>query len=193
MRIAILVRHGESESNVRNLITSDYDGYPLTRTGKSQVEKTAEQLRGIKIGSFFTSPVQRARETAEILSNSVRLSPVLDDRIRESGMGEYNNHLMHEIPRLKRSELGMESWESHQDRFEYALKDVKGVGLLVSHAFPIRAALAFHLGLNEEESYGINIRNASISVIDIDRSEVLCVGSRYLSDRVKNYLGEAIA
>ena len=33
MGIAILVRHGESETNVRNIISADYTGYPLTQEG----------------------------------------------------------------------------------------------------------------------------------------------------------------
>lgn len=188
MGIAILIRHGESESNVRNLITSDFEGFPLTETGRSQALKASEQLTGLRIDSIHTSPVQRARETADIISRTIEMSPFLDERIRESGMGQYNNKSLNEVPKLRRSELGMESWESHQERFISALKEVKGVSIMVSHAFPIRSALAYYLQLSEDESYGINIRNASISVLDLEEGEILCIGSRYLTSRVKDHI-----
>ncbi len=192
MGIAILVRHGESETNVRNLISSDYDGYPLTETGRRQAVTASEQFRGMNLNSFLTSPVQRARETAKIISGSIGMDPVIDERIKESGMGKYNNRNFTDIPKLRRSELGMETWESHQNRFLGALEDINGVALLVSHAFPIRATLSYYLGLNEEESYGINIRNASISVIDLEKAEVLCIGSRHLTERVKGQIARGI-
>lgn len=188
MGVAILVRHGESETNVRNLISSDYDGYPLTETGRRQVASASEQFRGIYLDSFYTSPVQRARETAQIISGSIGLNPVVDERIKESGMGKYNNRTLTDIPKLRRSDLGMETWESHQERFLGALEGIEGVTMLVSHAFPIRAALSYYLDMNEDESYGINIRNASISVIDLDKEEVLCIGSRHLTQRVREQI-----
>ncbi len=188
MGIAILVRHGESETNVRNLISSDYEGYPLTDTGRKQAANASEQLKGVQMDSFYTSPVQRARETAQIISETIEKTPVVDERIKESGMGKYNNRTFTDIPKLRRSELGMETWESHQDRFLNLLGEVEGISLMVSHAFPIRSVLAYYLGMNEDESYGINIRNASISVLDLENKEVLCIGSRHLTQRVKDQL-----
>lgn len=188
MASVIFVRHGESESNTRMIITSDYSGYPLTDKGKSQAAETARELAGVNVDSFFTSPVQRAVETAEIVSQSVGMKPSIDERIRESGMGPHNNKFLEDVPKLKRSELGMETWDSHQKRFLSAMKEVKGTSLMVSHAFPIRSAVAYFLGLDEDESYGINIRNGSITVIDLGKEEVLCIGARHLTKRVREHL-----
>ena len=186
----IFVRHGESISNTNNIITSDYRGFPLTETGKHQAAEAARELKTIHVDHLLTSPVQRAQETAEIISNVVGVNASVDERIRESGMGPHNNKSLNEIPKKKRSELGMETWESHQERFLSAMQDVKGVSLMVSHAFPIRSAVAHFLDLDEDESYGINIRNGSITVIDLDSEKVLCIGSRHLTPRVRKYLGE---
>lgn len=184
----IFVRHGESLSNKRNIITSDYTGYPLTEMGKAQAHEAARELSGVGVDRLLTSPVQRAKETADIISRAVGLEPLLDERIRESGMGPHNNKPLDELPKKKRSELGMETWESHQERFRSAMKDVNGISLMVSHAFPIRTAVAYFLGLDEDESYGINIRNGSITVIDLDNEKVLCIGSRHLTDKVRKFL-----
>ncbi len=184
----IFVRHGESVSNTNNIITSDYKGFPLTETGKRQAAEAAGELKNIHVDYLLTSPVQRAQETAEIISRAVGVNASVDERIRESGMGPHNNKSLNEIPKKKRSELGMESWESHQERFLSAMNDVEGVTLMVSHAFPIRSAVAHFLDLDEDESYGINIRNGSITVIDLDSGKVLCIGSRHLSPKVRKYL-----
>ncbi len=191
MASVIFVRHGESLSNTRNIITSDYTGYPLTERGKSQAREAARELSGTKVDRLLTSPVQRAKETAEIISGVLRVMPSVDERIRESGMGPHNNKSLEDIPKKKRSELGMETWESHQERFLSAMKDVTGTTVMVSHAFPIRSAVAYFLGFDEDESYGINIRNGSITVVDLDHGKVLCIGSRHLSVRVSDFiLGE---
>lgn len=185
MSIAILVRHGESETNLKNIVSSDLDGYPLTPLGKEQASRAGQQLKDLAIARFQTSPVQRAVETSGIISEYIAMKPRIDDRIIESGMGKFNNRLLTEIPKASRSELGMETWESHQERFLKVFSEINETTLLVSHAFPIRAALSYYLDLDETESYGIDIRYATISVLDLEREEVLCIGSKVLSDRIK--------
>ncbi len=188
MGIAILVRHGESETNVRNIISADYTGYPLTQEGRNQARKAALELSPIRVNFIATSPVQRARETAGIIASTIGISEFVEPRIVESGMGRFNNTPLHQIPKLSRKELGMETWESHQKRFREVFSEVEGNWILVSHEFPIRAAISMYLGLDELESYGLKIRNATISVIDIEKEEVLCIGSKFLSYRVKTVL-----
>ncbi len=186
--IAILVRHGQSETNVRNIVSADYSGYPLTDEGKKQAENAAKQLSAIKVNFIATSPVQRARETAKIISDQKGIAEFIDPRLVESGLGKYNNMSFHEIPRMSRKELGMETWESHQTRFRDLFREVQGNWIMVSHEFPIRAAISMFLGLDELESYGLSIRNATISVIDLEKEKVLCIGSKYLTGRVTEYL-----
>lgn len=188
MARVIFVRHGESEANVRKIVSSDIDGYALTSNGREQAKLAAEQLRNIPIDRLVTSPVQRARETAGIISASTGLSPVQDSRIIETSMGKFNNRPYHGLPEMKKADIGMESWESHQKRFKDILDEVDGTWVMVSHEFPIRSAIGLLLDLNEEESYGIHIRYASISVADTEKSELYCIGSRFMSERVRRIL-----
>ncbi len=192
MAVAILVRHGQSETNVKNIVSADYSGYPLTDEGKKQAENAATQLSGIKVNFIASSPVQRARETARIISEKKGIAEFIEPRLVESGLGKYNNTSFHEIPRMSRKELGMETWESHQKRFRDLFREVQGNWIMVSHEFPIRAAISMFLGMDELESYGLNIRNATISVVDIEKEKVLCIGSRLLSSRVKDYLNTSV-
>lgn len=188
MKAAILVRHGESEANVRQIITCDINGYSLTARGSRQAEFAARQLAGLRVSRLLTSPVQRAVETAAIIAKHTGLVPEIEAGITESGMGPYNNAHMSGLPPGSREELGMETWESHVSRFREVLDSLESTTILVSHGMPIRAAISSYLGLDEVESFGIEIRNASISVIDLDSSTILSVGSLLISQRIRNLL-----
>lgn len=64
----ILVRHGESVGNARNIFTGWID-LPLTERGRREARQTADRLAqsGQAIDAVFSSALQRARETAEII------------------------------------------------------------------------------------------------------------------------------
>src|SRR5579875_60365 len=157
MGYAILIRHGESTANVRNLITDDLEGYPLTERGVRQAQRTASEFQGIRLDGVFTSPVQRCRETSRIISEVTGVNAAIDVRIRETEMGKLSNTLIDDLPAGTRESIGLESWNSHVSRMRSAVEDVSGNVILVSHAFPIRAVIASYLNLDEVESQGIDI------------------------------------
>ncbi|MCL4341971.1 MAG: 2,3-diphosphoglycerate-dependent phosphoglycerate mutase [Candidatus Thermoplasmatota archaeon] len=184
MKLAILIRHGESEANVKNLISEDTEKFPLTLKGRDQAKFIADQIGVFKFDGIISSPVLRARQTAEIISERIGIPYVIDSRIRESGLGDYNNRNISEVGKMSRTEMGMESWESHIERFRETFNAYDGTYIMVSHALPIRAAISSFLGFNEEESFGINIRNASMSVIDIEKKHILSIGSFLVTPKI---------
>lgn len=68
-----LARHGQSEANVSGIFANRVDGYPLTEKGRQQSEELAVrlgvELAGRPVASLRTSPILRARQTAEILAH----------------------------------------------------------------------------------------------------------------------------
>lgn len=186
--MALLVRHGQSTVNVQKIVSSDYEGYPLTRKGKAQVSEMAQQLKGLRFDGIISSPLERARETAYILGKELEKEVILDERARESGLGKYNNFRLSLIPKISHSGLGMESWESHLERFTSLADSFQGSYIIVSHAYPIRAYASSFLGLGEFESGGVTIKNATATVIDVANGKVLSLGSYVLSSKVKSRL-----
>jgi broad specificity phosphatase PhoE len=75
------VRHGESEANVSRIYANTGDGYPLTLKGYEHAQLFAERLSGTRILGIYSSPLLRARQTAEtigkILEVSVQEAPEL--------------------------------------------------------------------------------------------------------------------
>jgi probable phosphoglycerate mutase len=190
VKIAILVRHGESISNTKGIISSDVEGYPLTKKGHSQAEFAAKQLSLLKINRIRSSPVQRARETAETIGAELGIHVEIDERLRESYLGRFNNTEIGTFPAVGRSRdgLGVETWEEHQERMLSAVESASGIEVLVSHALPIRSAVSKYMDLGEVESYGVEIRNCSISMIDVERGKLLSLGSLYVTQKNIEYI-----
>lgn len=64
----LTMRHGEAESNVKNVYSSDINAHnPLTKTGIAHVRAAAERLKGTRIDLIIASPFERTKQTAEIV------------------------------------------------------------------------------------------------------------------------------
>lgn len=63
----ILVRHGQSTYNVEQRIQGRLDKSVLTEAGRSTARQVAVALQGIAFDAVYSSPLQRAKETAEII------------------------------------------------------------------------------------------------------------------------------
>jgi len=81
------VRHGESEANTQHVISNRESLFGLTPRGKGQAKALAQNLGNIPITVIYSSPVLRARETAEILSQSLHLSYQVTEALREYDCG----------------------------------------------------------------------------------------------------------
>ena len=87
------VRHGQTDWNLAHRIqgggAAEVD---LNAAGAAQAAAAAEGFTraGLSFNRIYTSPYRRARHTAEIICSRVGGTPVLDDRLREIDLGDYN-------------------------------------------------------------------------------------------------------
>ncbi|KAK8846607.1 hypothetical protein IAR55_005693 [Kwoniella newhampshirensis] len=83
----LLARHGQTEDNVRGIIQGHKDT-PLNDHGRLESSRLAERLRKFEIFEAHSSPLSRARETAEIvLQHHPDLTLTLADGLKERGLG----------------------------------------------------------------------------------------------------------
>ena len=82
-----LVRHGESEANIQHIISNRQSPLGLTSRGKGQANALAENLKDLPITAIYSSPVLRARETAEILSQKFHIQYQITEALREYDCG----------------------------------------------------------------------------------------------------------
>ncbi len=80
-----LVRHGQTDWNIDHRIQGSTD-IPLNDTGIKQAEELAKQLKGKQFDAIYSSPLTRARQTAQILTGRDDL--ILDEDLRERYFGE---------------------------------------------------------------------------------------------------------
>lgn len=83
-----LVRHGETEWNVKHIIQGHKDS-PLTKNGKKQAAATRETLKDIEFDAIFSSDLYRAQRTAEIINLERKLAIETSGALRERTFGRF--------------------------------------------------------------------------------------------------------
>ncbi len=96
------VRHGESEANVLRVISNRGMQHPLTEKGRDQARTLGESLLPAGITAIYTSPLLRAVQTAEILSERLGVGFQVTDALREYDLG------------LLEGATGPETWAGYQ-------------------------------------------------------------------------------
>jgi broad specificity phosphatase PhoE len=162
----ILVRHGETDWNREGRYQGQSDP-PLDEQGRLQAEALAASLAGRGIEAIYSSDLQRASETARVLSARLGLPLVLDPRLREIHQGEWEGRLVDDIRRaypeawalqwqqpLHARAPGGESIVEVGNRVSQAADEIASwhpdaMILIVSHALSIAIlqSLAIHLPL----------------------------------------------
>ncbi len=154
----LLARHGETAENKERRFQGQKD-VPLNETGREQARALAEQVAAEPLAALYTSPLVRARETAEIVGARIGLEPRPDDRLKEVHVGDWQERLKDDLAREDPEAWaafgragedfrfpGGESLEEQQRRVVAALVDITQRGdlpaLVVCHRGVIRAALA---------------------------------------------------
>ena len=85
-----LMRHGETDLNRALKMQGSVDE-PLNENGRAQAAAAGEKIRqlGLKFDHVITSPLDRARETADLATGMERSRVEIDPRIREMEYGPY--------------------------------------------------------------------------------------------------------
>jgi len=84
----LLVRHGETESNVRHVLDSRPPGPPLTDVGERQADELAQRLADEPVVAVYASTAIRAQQTAEPLARRHGLEVRVLDGVHEIGLGD---------------------------------------------------------------------------------------------------------
>lgn len=83
-----VTRHGETAWNVENKVCGVTD-VALTERGREQARALAERVRERPVDRIISSPMKRARETAQIIAERCGLTVETDPRLREQDYGVY--------------------------------------------------------------------------------------------------------
>jgi uncharacterized phosphatase len=167
-----LLRHGQTDWNINFLLQGVTD-IPMNQTGIEQVKLAAKAIRAEDWDVVLTSPLSRARQTAEIIASQHGYTEIIEQELLiERSFGEAEG-LSHEQWRAKYSNLdvipGGESRTQLAERSRLLLETIsqelagKRV-LAISHGALIRALIAIASN-NELPRDGERLGNASLNVV----------------------------
>jgi len=92
----IFIRPGETDWN-KKVRWQGWVASPLNEHGRRQVERLANYIRHINLKALYISDLRRAQQTAEILTRKLGFQPVLDERLRERNIGQWQGLTIDEI------------------------------------------------------------------------------------------------
>ncbi|MEK6712016.1 MAG: histidine phosphatase family protein [Nitrospinota bacterium] len=178
-----LLRHGETDWNAQRRIQGVSDT-ALNATGLAQARALAGPLRGRSIAAFYSSPLRRARQTAEVLAGELGLGVRLEPRLSELDQGKLEGL---RIDQVEAQYNGfMEEWRSRpaglrmpggetlaelQERAWAAVEDLRSAHpretiAAVSHNLAISAVLCRVLGIDLNAFRRIRQFNAALNLVE---------------------------
>jgi broad specificity phosphatase PhoE len=182
MTVFHLLRHGErAEARV---CAGRMPGIGLTDRGQAEIAAVAERLAREKIAAVYSSPLQRTRESAEIVAARLGLGIEFRDDLIELDFGEWTGATFDAI----RADPRWPAWRTHrsiaripggesmrqvQRRIVEALMELgerhpDATVAVVSHGDVIRSALLFALGMPLDHYNRLEVGQGSVSTINMD-------------------------
>ena len=178
----IFLRHGQAKNNTDRVLAGRTEGIPLTEVGIKQAEHTAELLEHMNISAIYSSPIQRAKHTAEIVGEHNSIDVIIDDRLIELDMGKFTGMPYDEIINshgnvfMKFYNGELEIAHNGVETFFDVKKRVLGIVnhvmeshpdenvVLVTHMDPIKAMLSTIVDLSATNLFELIIANASLNI-----------------------------
>lgn len=180
----ILVRHGESEGNVRRIMQGQLD-LPLTGAGREQARLVAARIASMPVRAIYASPLSRAFETASVIAahHALPVQPV--DDLQEGGWGEAQGLTWAEV--IARWEVrdgqplaevipGAEAMGALRARAARAIDALldrhdDDLAVCVSHAGTIAQLIAHLVGMPDGRLLRVSTGNTAVTVIEGRASE----------------------
>lgn len=193
MPIILLIRHAENDYVKKGRLPGRKPDIHLNKKGRAQAQALAEKLKDAPIKAIYSSPLERAIETAEPLANALGLQVIPRPGLIEADVGEWTDRTVKSLGRLKEWRRvqhspslmrfpGGESFLETQYRICQeietlrALHDQQDLIACVSHADPIKMAVAYYLGMPLDLFQRLSVAPASITALMIGD-----MGSRLLA------------
>ncbi|WP_433501526.1 bifunctional RNase H/acid phosphatase [Sphaerimonospora sp. CA-214678] len=180
----LLLRHGETPLSIEKRFSGLGDPR-LTSNGTAQAEAAAARLsrEPYDIGVIVSSPLKRARQTAEAVAVRTGLTVEVDEDLREIDFGAWEGYTFAEVQQRWPEQLaawladqevpppGGESFADAARRVDRARERIVKANegrcvLMVSHVTPIKLLLRFALNAPPEAMHRMHLDLACLSAID---------------------------
>lgn len=183
-----LTRHGQTEWNFQRRFQG-HKGSPLTDQGIKEAENLRDRLKDVKFEAIYSSPLNRAYDTAQILKGDRDLRIVIDERIKEMGFGDWEGRKAEEVrenhpemfdnlwnsPTKYQSEKG-ETYQQLYDRVIPAIEEIKknhqGNVLIVAHGIVLAIIMLYVKGRPLKDLWEDRVLpNTSLTIVDAENDK----------------------
>ena len=179
----IFLRHAQAENNAKRILAGRTEGVHLTKVGIKQAESIAKYLKPLDISTIYSSPIERASHTAEIVAKNSSLGYELDDRLTEIDMGRFTR-MNYDDMFAKYGNIFLKFYENDPVIAEHKVETFPEVQsrvldmvnhvvkkhnnenvILVTHMDPIKSMLSIVMDLKPKTLFELIIANASLTII----------------------------
>ncbi len=181
-RKLVLVRHGQTDYNVKHLLPGQLPGIPLNEEGRGEAQATAMALRDLPLTVIIASPLERTMETAAYINVSRSLSIQQDRDLLDTDYGRFSGKNFEDLDKSDQewarfvteptyAPKGVESFQAVQRRAVRSAerwRHAEGVGewvALVTHADLVKLIIAHYVSVPLKSVPLFNMDNAAVSLL----------------------------
>lgn len=175
----VLVRHGESEGNIRRIMQGHLD-LPLTDAGREQARLVAARLASMPVAAIYSSPLSRSFETAQAIAGRCAVEVQAVAALREGGWGEAQGLTWTEVAArwdisggrpLAEVIPGAETPESLRSRAAAAVDELldrhaSDLAVCVTHAGTLAQLVAHLIGMPEGQLPRLRTGNTAVTIVE---------------------------
>lgn len=189
MPTILLIRHSENDYIKKQRLAGRLPGIHLNEKGQAQAQALAEKLVGVPIKAIYSSPLERAMETACPIAAALHLEIIPCDGLMEINFGKWQGRTLKSLQRLKIWKTVQnfpslmhfpdgESFANAQNRIINQIEELcrrysfEDIFICVSHADVIRLAIAYYIGLPLDCFQRLHISPGSINVLHISDNRI---------------------
>jgi probable phosphoglycerate mutase len=187
MPLLLLIRHGENDFSKKGRFAGRLPGIHLNERGKQQAEELGKALAETQLKALYSSPLERALETADPIAKAVGLKIIQEPGLLESDIGKWQGQSIRRLAITKYWRIvqqapsraghpGGESFLQTQTRIVATLDKIcknhkpREMIACVFHADPIKLAVAHYLGLPLDHFQRLACDTASVTLLAIGES-----------------------
>jgi len=205
--LIFLVRHGECEGNIRGMFRGRAD-FPLNERGIIQARDLAWELKNFPVKYIYTSPLVRARQTAEAIEIQCGVKAKVEEGFNNIELGSWEGRFMKEIAEQypeewkfwvndpeKLNVKDMETLYGVQKRAKVCLDNLvsKHDGetlVVVSHRAVLKPLISACLNIASPYFWKIHLDTASYSLLSYKKERGYCLLQFNQTKHLKEYITE---
>jgi probable phosphomutase (TIGR03848 family) len=188
MPLLLLIRHGENDYVKTGKMAGRIPGVHLNEKGQKQAQALGEALKDVPIKAIYSSPLERAMETARPIAESHKLAILQEPDLMDTNMGKWEGKslkmlrltnawkIVQQAPSRFRFPEG-ESFIEAQTRYVSTLERIiqkhhkpQDIVAVVFHADPIKLAVAHLLGMPLDHFQRLSCDTGSMTALYVSDS-----------------------